>query len=649
VALSNQQIAELFDLLWRVRSETATSEEIARLERLVRENQSAREFYVRYFHLCAGLYWYAAAREKDSSALQSEQTASSVSLPVDEASLRAEVPFSTGVTLEFGRSPAKPLPKIKLDAVPPKPVPWYSIHSPIGLHLVAHTISAILLLIGLGIASVVYVSHDYEIAAGQAATSEEDSGGGGDGLSGALATAEKIKPKKEEMPVVGHISGMVDCRWADPALKPIVPRIRQGTKFALVSGLMEITYDTGAKVILQGPCTYEVESPHGGYLAFGKLTAKVASSRQPVASAKSQANHKSEIRNHKSPISKSPNLQISKFAVRTPTALITDLGTEFGVEVTESGESQAYVFQGRIEVRLTGDVSGNESRVVVLGADQSARVEQSSKEGKPRVIRLDASETATYSAKFARRLREPPKFLDLLDIVAGGDGLGNRRERGIDPTTGMEDPVFVHADRGGNKQYHLVSWHPLIDGVFVPDGRNKITQLDSSRHFFDGFPDTCGRVYGSIWARAAAVKRPDLSSLRGNRWVWVYALADAQRFMPHNRGFLSLCPNVGVTFDLQAIRKQYSDNTLAFFRSSVGLGDAKLVIGSNDGLADVWIFVDGQLKLRRTRLSPQDGVIDVSVELKPNNKFLTLVTTDGGNGYQSDWVIFGEPVLELSF
>ena len=38
---------------------------------------------------------------------------------------------------------------------------------------------------------------------------------------------------------------------------------------------MEITYDTGAKVILQGPVTYEVESSHGGYLSVGKLTGRV--------------------------------------------------------------------------------------------------------------------------------------------------------------------------------------------------------------------------------------------------------------------------------------------------------------------------------------------------------------------------------------
>ena len=37
---------------------------------------------------------------------------------------------------------------------------------------------------------------------------------------------------------------------------------------------MEITYNTGAKVILQGPVTYEVES-NGGYLSLGKLTGKL--------------------------------------------------------------------------------------------------------------------------------------------------------------------------------------------------------------------------------------------------------------------------------------------------------------------------------------------------------------------------------------
>ena len=58
---------------------------------------------------------------------------------------------------------------------------------------------------------------------------------------------------------------------------------------------MEITYDTGAKVILQGPVTYEVESAVGGFLSVGKLTAKVENAKQQAADFQ---------------ISKSPNLQI---------------------------------------------------------------------------------------------------------------------------------------------------------------------------------------------------------------------------------------------------------------------------------------------------------------------------------------------------
>ena len=57
---------------------------------------------------------------------------------------------------------------------------------------------------------------------------------------------------------------------------------------------MEITYDTGAKVILQGPVTYEVESKDGGFLSLGKLTARLEK-KWPW-----QWQKESEIRNPKS-------------------------------------------------------------------------------------------------------------------------------------------------------------------------------------------------------------------------------------------------------------------------------------------------------------------------------------------------------------
>ena len=75
---------------------------------------------------------------------------------------------------------------------------------------------------------------------------------------------------------VGRITGMKDCRWNDPDTAPLArTAVLLGREYALESGLLEITYKSGARVILEGPCKYKVDSTAGGYLAVGKLTARV--------------------------------------------------------------------------------------------------------------------------------------------------------------------------------------------------------------------------------------------------------------------------------------------------------------------------------------------------------------------------------------
>ena len=147
-----------------------------------------------------------------------------------------------------------------------------------------------------------------------------------------------------------------DCSGADhrhgrlQGRKSVDSRVSLGQKFELASGLMEITYDTGAKVILQGPVTYEVES-NGGYLAVGKLTGKL---EKKVASGQWSVVSKSTISNQQSTISNPQSLIPNPFVIRTPTATVTDLGTEFGVEVKEDGGSEVHVLAGEVE---SGDAS----------------------------------------------------------------------------------------------------------------------------------------------------------------------------------------------------------------------------------------------------------------------------------------------------
>ena len=179
------------------------------------------------------------------------------------------------------------------------------------------------------------------------------------------------------IPTVGRITDMVGCRWINPAAAPADrDPVALGRKYALAAGLLEVTYDTGAKVIIEGPATYEIESPSGGFLSFGKLTAWVEKGKMEGRMMND------ELRTQSADIHHSSFVTHHLFSVRTPTAIVTDLGTEFGVEVDRSGASRAHVFRGRIELRPTGGGKGdlsaalgeNGDRPVQLKENESARV-----------------------------------------------------------------------------------------------------------------------------------------------------------------------------------------------------------------------------------------------------------------------------------
>ena len=173
-------------------------------------------------------------------------------------------------------------------------------------------------------------------------------------------------------------------------------------------------------------------------------------------------------------------------------------------------------------------------------------------------------------------------------------------------------------------------------------GRTHLHRLPES-----GFPKAETVVWGSIWARAATVKPAERERAKNNRRL-VYCIDRDERFTPGGRGLLCLAPNMGFTFDIEAMRKAYPTVRPARFRAVAGVGDVSAMHKPDEGRGDVWVFVDGQLKLKRVQMGPRDGVVQVDVELGPEDRFLTLVTTDIANENGCGYVIFGDPVLELS-
>ena len=168
---------------------------------------------------------------------------------------------------------------------------------------------------------------------------------------------------------VGRVTGMKGCRWADPQTAVYLgSSVPLGRKFALSAGLLEVTYHSGAKVILEGPCTYKADSDAGGYLELGKLTARV----EKRGLAASAASAKPQVENPESPASFIPHPS-SLFAVRTPTAIVIDLGTEFGVQVGDEGNTTSRVFVGTVKVRTASE---RKEGGAVLRANESARLKR---------------------------------------------------------------------------------------------------------------------------------------------------------------------------------------------------------------------------------------------------------------------------------
>jgi hypothetical protein len=147
--------------------------------------------------------------------------------------------------------------------------------------------------------------------------------------------------------IVGKITGTSNCRWAHPCVAAgLGDSVPLGRKYPITSGLLEITYDSGAKVIIEGPAIYLASSRNGGGLYFGKVTASAAKlDRAKLISVERALGRPA------------PSPSVVAFCVHTPSAIVTDDGsqaTQFGVEVDRSQATYTHVFQGLINVGTEG-------------------------------------------------------------------------------------------------------------------------------------------------------------------------------------------------------------------------------------------------------------------------------------------------------
>jgi len=206
------------------------------------------------------------------------------------------------------------------------------------------------------------------------------------------------KPRPSETTrAIAMLNRAVNARWNSPEHIPKLGAPLEPGDFRLDSGLAQIVFYNGARVVIEGPAELRLVSSAEAVCLRGTLTAEVPP-------------------------------QARGFRILAPRLDVTDRGTAFGLKVN-SDRSELHVFEGRVEFRTE---NGGQAQDLLEGS--GAVVDRS---GKPKLIQANTaafaglfdlqSKSVAADARFydrwresVRRLQRDPSLWVHLDFEHGG-------------------------------------------------------------------------------------------------------------------------------------------------------------------------------------------------------------------------------------
>lgn len=175
-----------------------------------------------------------------------------------------------------------------------------------------------------------------------------------------------------------------NARWrpADPTPADFA-RLKVGNRIELDAGQVELLFDSGVELVARAPCRIEISSDNSIIAERGAIFARVG-----------EAGH--------------------GFAVQTPITRLIDLGTEFGVEIDEGGQTDVAVFTGIVDVGGGDQTSAKTER---LFQGEALRVSDGG--ATERLTAFEDLKFPTPGASAAGTIR-PPVIAEVRDNIADG-------------------------------------------------------------------------------------------------------------------------------------------------------------------------------------------------------------------------------------
>ena len=188
-----------------------------------------------------------------------------------------------------------------------------------------------------------------------------------------------------------------DLEWSKAETKvgdPIAKEV-----LVIQKGSINLKYENGAEIKLVGPAEYKLHDQDSATLSYGQLAARIPEAAQG-------------------------------FTIDAPKALITDLGTEFALNVNKQGESKIFVYEGEVVGALLGP-DGNTLKHSNLYAKDAVSID----------ARSGTLKTLKDTKNFIRMAESPEASLDInqayVDAVHNSDPIAywrfNSEDNGLIP------------------------------------------------------------------------------------------------------------------------------------------------------------------------------------------------------------------------
>lgn len=168
----------------------------------------------------------------------------------------------------------------------------------------------------------------------------------------ALRFSHPNAPKGATSKAVALLNRVADAQWEQRGETPRLGAPLEPGWLRLKSGLAQIVFYSGARVVIEGPVDFQIVSPTEASCRRGRLVAEVPP-------------------------------QAKGFRVGTPQMNVTDLGTSFGLDVKER-QTELHVFKGSVDFQTAsqaarrtlkegaGAVSENSRSSKLIPADRAA-------------------------------------------------------------------------------------------------------------------------------------------------------------------------------------------------------------------------------------------------------------------------------------